>query len=1202
MASEKTVTYKLEFDTQQLDTELIKLNKEMDELTQTQKELRKSNQAGSKEFAENAQELKKVKGSYSDVSKAITNVNKVRSKETGHLKKQKAQLSLVTRQIDKLTKEELDNEKIGGKLIKKQKQLSDSLSKVEKEGGNAHRSVGKYSEALDGMGSNLTSITGKGGKAGEMMGKFSAGAGIAVGAVAALVVGMYKYAEAALVAARDTTKVAWALGESRTQSNELRKEINVLNAVWGAEFNDTLKASQTLMYEFGVSSEFSLDIIKQGFESGADVNGQFLELLKEYPAQLASVGLSAKESIALLTQTEQMGIYSDKGIDAIKEGGIRLRENTKATADALKVLTKQTQEEVKNAIAKGKTFEAMKLISKELKNTTLSASETQTIIADVFGGAGEDAGIKFLSSLGEINLELDTLPNKLSEGETASNELTEAWSMFTDNLVSQDSGLVSFAAGVKNLFADIAWFFNEMIDRYEEWKGLTPDEKVAELAEDFKSTTSWIERTTKAVNEHMFSLETLNTRQSSIITQIERLNAKKERQTYLLSSEKKELKEYEDLLVVIADGITNYADEEKKLNKIKEEGIGLTDEQIAANKKAKQAADDAAAKKANAEAEKQRLIDLAAFKKTQAREDIDLVRKTRAERQAVLDNIYAKEKEDLKLLAEDSESTAVRQALNALSLVGDEKEKELALNKLYNRLSEEAAGQYYTSLNKAILKHGENTKDGLKYIKALQDINLANLKANLSNDLANQKVATSSVLKDNDYKHESLEISDSAYYKKKNEIAINSSNLEKKTQEKFVTDYVVLLQEKKALEIGIAIATIDAGQKLNDERAKIDIKYYNLTVKAGRDKVIAEEGINQAILESRRNLAKVSEMVYDERLQKELSLLEVQLQTQNDFLKENAQKEKDILENKFQQDIIAFKKTNEWVTMTTEEQNAYLVELALAHSMTIDEIEQELSEKRMSRVQQYADKVSDIMSGVADLQSALQNRETIALEKGLTARYKDEKAYNQAIVDDANSTTEEKAAARLELDAIEDAIDDKRNQALSDQFESAKSLKIAMVWMNAAQAILGTWAGYAEMGPYGSIAAGIQTALILSVASVQSDNIASQDYEQMAEGGMLKGNLHRNGGIKLANGTEVEGEEYAIINRASTQAYRPLLDYINQAGNGNGNVADVNPLINYDDMAAALTKAQSDQMVYVVSSDISDTLDNDKKLQVRSGF
>ena len=54
--------------------------------------------------------------------------------------------------------------------------------------------------------------------------------------------------------------------------------------------------------------------------------------------------VSAEQMIAIIAQSEKNGVYDDKGIDAVKEGMLRVREGTKATVEAMKDLGIDTEQ------------------------------------------------------------------------------------------------------------------------------------------------------------------------------------------------------------------------------------------------------------------------------------------------------------------------------------------------------------------------------------------------------------------------------------------------------------------------------------------------------------------------------------------------------------------------------------------------------------------------------------------------------------------------------------------------------------------------------------------------------------------------------------------------------------------------------------------------------------------------------------------
>ncbi|MDD1553172.1 hypothetical protein FO615_06215 [Riemerella anatipestifer] len=171
----------------------------------------------------------------------------------------------------------------------------------------------------------------------------------------------------------------------------------------------------------------SLELIKKGFESGADASGEMLTQMKEYPTMMKDARVSAEEMIAIMAEAEKMGIYDDKGIDAIKEGMLRIREGTKATQEAMQELGIDT-ESVYAKIKSGAMtyFDVIKLVSSKLKDLGADSRITGTAIADIFGGPGEDAGYEYLSRLGEINTSLEEIIASTNDVNAAKREELEA--------------------------------------------------------------------------------------------------------------------------------------------------------------------------------------------------------------------------------------------------------------------------------------------------------------------------------------------------------------------------------------------------------------------------------------------------------------------------------------------------------------------------------------------------------------------------------------------------------------------------------------------------------------------------------------------------------------------------------------------------------------------------------------------------------
>lgn len=310
-----------------------------------------------------------------------------------------------------------------------------------------------------------------------------------------------------------TSKVAATFDISRANAEALTKEMRGLAAAFGQDFNDVLKTSTVLSKEFGLTGRQALRLIEQGFEKGANINGEFLELLKEYPAQLKTVGLSAKQSIALITQTERAGIFSDKGIDAIKEAGIRLRELTPATKTALEAIGLSGTEIQKQLESGEKTlFEVTQEVSAKMAELPPQSKEVGTAIADIFGGPGEDVGIRFLGTLKDINLELGDIESTLSPVEASSAALNKQWQQTKDEF-TKGAGLGAKAlAFLQRAATDALFAVKDAASGFKTLRGVQEDNAIA-LEEAAKQEVLAAENTKEAeAKKRLEYLETLRIR------------------------------------------------------------------------------------------------------------------------------------------------------------------------------------------------------------------------------------------------------------------------------------------------------------------------------------------------------------------------------------------------------------------------------------------------------------------------------------------------------------------------------------------------------------------------------------------------------------------------------------------------------------------------------------------------------------------
>lgn len=232
-------------------------------------------------------------------------------------------------------------------------------------------------------------------------------------------------------------------GKTGEEMTKLRNAVKATADHFGEDFGDTMRAVNSLAKGFGITAEEALQLVRDGFVSGANANGEFVDTLKEYPRYFKEAGLSAEQFVAITTNAAKQGIYSDKGVDVIKEGNLRIREMTKATADAMNAIG-ISAEKVQEDLANGSltTFDVMQMVSAKLAELPASSAAVGTAIADIFGGPGEDAGLEYIKTLATVQTNMDAV--KASAGEMALQQ--EKQIQTQENLKNSISGLIDLTA------------------------------------------------------------------------------------------------------------------------------------------------------------------------------------------------------------------------------------------------------------------------------------------------------------------------------------------------------------------------------------------------------------------------------------------------------------------------------------------------------------------------------------------------------------------------------------------------------------------------------------------------------------------------------------------------------------------------------------------------------------------------------------
>ena len=220
-----------------------------------------------------------------------------------------------------------------------------------------------------------------------------------------MALGLQAFAEGFNVLDELATKVSTLQGNIQNLLNitgddltETTSRISALAATFNVDENELLTSVNALTENLTGDLSESLDLIETGFLSGANQSGELLDIIREYPTFFEEAGLSGANFISVIDQSVDQGIFNDKGIDLIKEANLSLRQISPTTQAALEGIG-LTGEEIQRVIGEDGVGAAITLIQDRLSGFADNSREVGAILADVFRGAGEDAGIGFIRSI-----------------------------------------------------------------------------------------------------------------------------------------------------------------------------------------------------------------------------------------------------------------------------------------------------------------------------------------------------------------------------------------------------------------------------------------------------------------------------------------------------------------------------------------------------------------------------------------------------------------------------------------------------------------------------------------------------------------------------------------------------------------------------------------------------------------------------------
>lgn len=185
---------------------------------------------------------------------------------------------------------------------------------------------------------------------------------------------------------------------------ELTENALILRDTFGYEIDETMRAANMLMDQFGITGEQAFNLIAQGTQKGLNKNGDLLDSINEYSVHYQQLGYTSEEFFNSLENGTAAGTFSvDKLGDAMKEFGIRTKDTAESTNEGFELVGLDADKMREKFAAGGESAQqATQETLKALYSMDDTVKQNQAGVA-LFGTMWEDLGVEGVKALTDVN-------------------------------------------------------------------------------------------------------------------------------------------------------------------------------------------------------------------------------------------------------------------------------------------------------------------------------------------------------------------------------------------------------------------------------------------------------------------------------------------------------------------------------------------------------------------------------------------------------------------------------------------------------------------------------------------------------------------------------------------------------------------------------------------------------------------------------
>lgn len=175
-----------------------------------------------------------------------------------------------------------------------------------------------------------------------------------------------------------------------------------LRDTFGYDINESMRAADAMMTNFGISGEEAMNLIASGAQNGLDFSGELIDTINEYSVQFAKVGFDAEQMFSIMQSGADGTAWNlDKVGDAVKEFAIRSIDGSDTTIEAFTAIGMNADQMMQTFAAGG---DAANAAFYDVLDALLAMEDPVARDAagvELFGTMWEDLGVEAVQALAD---------------------------------------------------------------------------------------------------------------------------------------------------------------------------------------------------------------------------------------------------------------------------------------------------------------------------------------------------------------------------------------------------------------------------------------------------------------------------------------------------------------------------------------------------------------------------------------------------------------------------------------------------------------------------------------------------------------------------------------------------------------------------------------------------------------------------------